>query len=358
MTPLNAGRAPIKLPSLPPKMTSMNGIATTDEWGALGVQHLKRFWSRRTRRERMPESESPLDWARDTVLIHGLGVGVEQAARYLAEDRSFAEFEAWILALNGGFIAPVKVARLNAALTDAPYDAETQRWLAGIEAMPPVLDAADLSLWAEQGYTVLHDAITQAECTAVAQLIYASAGVDPDQPDSWYSRSNSQGIMLQIFQHAALDAARHSPRVHKAYSQLWGTVDLLPTTDRCSFNPPERAGHPFPGPHLHWDIEPVPPVPLAMQGVLYLTDTAADQGAFTCVPSFHTTMDAWLRALPVGANPYDFIPAKAARPIAGKAGDLVIWNDALPHGSSPNRAATPRLVQYVKWFPARIRADY
>jgi ectoine hydroxylase-related dioxygenase (phytanoyl-CoA dioxygenase family) len=200
---------------------------------------------------------------------------------------------------------------------------------------------------------VLHDAITPAQCVAVAQLIYASAGIGPDQPDTWYSRANSQGIMLQIFQHDALEAARTSSRVHKAYSQLWGAADLLPTTDRCSFNPPERAGNSFPGSHLHWDIDPTPPVQFDMQGVLYLTDTAADQGAFSCVPGFHKTIDAWLRALPVGANPYDSIPVDAVRPIAGKAGDLVIWNDALPHGSSPNRATLPRLVQYVKMFPAR-----
>ena len=335
----------------------MNDIATTHDLGSLGVVHLKRYWSVRTRRAQVPGRNAGLDWARDTVLLHGLGVGVEQASRYLAEERSFAEFEAWILALNGGFIARPKIARLNAALTDAPYDADTQQWLAGIEAMPPVLDEDDLLMWAEQGYTLLHDAITPAECAAVAQLICESTGVDPAQPDTWYLRANSQGIMLQVFQHPALEAARNSPRIHKAYSQLWGTPDLLSTTDRCSFNPPEREGNPFPGPHLHWDIELTLPVSFAMQGVLYLTDTAANQGAFSCAPGFHKTIDAWLRALPTGANPYDFIPADAARPIAGKAGDLVIWNDALPHGSSHNRAAVPRLVQYVKMFPMRVRAE-
>jgi ectoine hydroxylase-related dioxygenase (phytanoyl-CoA dioxygenase family) len=335
----------------------MNDIATTHELGSMGVAQLKRYWSVRTCRAPVPGRSIALDWARDTVLLHGLGVGVEQASRYLAQERSFAEFEAWVLALNGGFIARQKIARLNAALTDAAYDGDTQQWLAGIEAMPPVLDEADLLMWAEQGYTVLHDAITPAECAAVTRLIYESAGVEAGQPDTWYSRANSQGIMLQVFQHPALEAARNSPRVHKAYSQLWGTPDLLPTTDRCSFNPPEREGNPFPGPHLHWDIELTLPVPFAMQGVLYLTDTAANQGAFSCVPGFHKTIDAWLRALPTGANPYDFIPTGAAYPIAGKAGDLVIWNDALPHGSSPNRAAVPRLVQYVKMFPARVRAE-
>jgi hypothetical protein len=329
----------------------MNNIATSEQTGALGVLHLKRYWSIRMRRAPIAGRDTALDFARDRVVIHGLGVGIEQTARYLAQDRMFAEFEAWILAMNGGRIAPERAARLNAALLDAPYAAATQQWLTDIDAMPPVLDQAALSLWAEQGYTVLHDAITPAECARVAQLIVDETGVDLDRPDTWYSRTNSQGIMLQIFQHPALDAARYSLRVHKAYSQLWGTSDLLPTTDRCSFNPPERTGNPFPGPHLHWDIELTRPMAFDMQGVLYLTDTEANQGAFTCVPGFHKTIDAWLDALPKGANPYDHIPVESARPIAGKAGDLVIWNDTLPHGASANRAAAPRLVQYVKMFP-------
>lgn len=336
----------------------MNEIATTDEKGALGVAHLKRFWSLRMHRQPVAVDDVALDRARDRVLINGLGVGFEQAARYLAADRSFAEFEAWILALNGNQLAASKIARLNAALLDEPYDADTLQRVHDIERMPDVLDAEALLMWETQGYTVLHDAISPAECAAVAQVIYESASVDPNQSDTWYSRTNSQGIMLQVFQHAALDVARNSARVHKAYSQLWGTSDLLSTTDRCSFNPPERSGNPFPGPHLHWDTDLTPPVSLNMQGVLYITDTAADQGAFSCVPGFHKRIDAWLHALPHGANPYDFIPANDARPIAGKSGDLVIWNDALPHGSSPNRAALPRLVQYVKMFPMRVCAAH
>jgi hypothetical protein len=129
----------------------MNSIATTQETGALGVVHLKRYWSVRMHRAPITERDVASDWARDRVLIHGLGVGIEQAARYLAVDRTFAEFETWILALNGGFIAPSRLARLNAALTDTPYDAEKMQRLIAVDAMPPVLDEAALTMWAELG---------------------------------------------------------------------------------------------------------------------------------------------------------------------------------------------------------------
>ena len=42
------------------------------------------------------------------------------------------------------------------------------------------------------------------------------------------------------------------------------------------------------------------------------------------------------------------------RAIGGRAGDLVIWHQALPHGASPNRGTRPRMVQYVNMLPARI----
>jgi hypothetical protein len=31
----------------------------------------------------------------------------------------------------------------------------------------------------------------------------------------------------------------------------------------------------------------------------------------------------------------------------------VIWHGAIPHGSRPNRAAMPRIVQYVRMYPTR-----
>jgi ectoine hydroxylase-related dioxygenase (phytanoyl-CoA dioxygenase family) len=94
------------------------------------------------------------------------------------------------------------------------------------------------------------------------------------------------------------------------------------------------------------------PIPFGLQGILYLADTAADQGAFTCVPGFHRRIEQWLNDLPPGHDPrrHDF--TSEAVPIAGRAGDLVIWHHALPHGSSPNRASLPRFVQYMMGRPS------
>jgi ectoine hydroxylase-related dioxygenase (phytanoyl-CoA dioxygenase family) len=122
--------------------------------------------------------------------------------------------------------------------------------------------------------------------------------------------------------------------------------------DQAGFNPPESPGWKFPGPHLHWDVSLAQPIPFGTQGILYLTDTAATQGAFTCVPGFHRRIEAWLASLPTAADPRAEDLSALAVPIAGVAGDLVIWHHSLPHGSSPNRDLLPRLVQYINRRPS------
>lgn len=96
------------------------------------------------------------------------------------------------------------------------------------------------------------------------------------------------------------------------------------------------------------------PVPFGVQGILYLTDTSADQGAFTCVPGFHRRIGQWLAELAPDADPRNLqlLSKLAAVPVAGRTGDLVIWHHALPHGASRNRTDRPRVAQYIKMQPS------
>jgi len=146
---------------------------------------------------------------------------------------------------------------------------------------------------------------------------------------------------------------RRTERIHRAFAQLWGTADLWVTADRCGFHPPQRAGHPFPGPDLHWDLDFSAPLAFGTQGILYLTDTPAEQGALTLVPGFHRRLPEWLASLPPGADPQQQdLHALGSIPVGARAGDMVIWRDALPHGSRPNLGTRPRIVQYINLFRA------
>jgi hypothetical protein len=332
---------------------TMESLPALDEVGRLGVCHLRRLWAR-VRAPRQGRAGGPADPHHDHLVIDALGLGLEQTMAYLGNnDCTFDEFERWIVA-TAGETDPQQIARVNAALTGSAPPPEVGAWLNDIDSAEPVLSADDLAFWDEHGYVVLHDAVAPADRDAAAQAVWDHAGARPDDPQTWYGLRR-RSTMLQYFQHPAFAANRRSPRIHKAFAQLWGTADLWVTTDRVGFNVPERPGWGFPGPDLHWDMTLRPPLRLGIQGVLYLTDTPAEQGAFTCVPSFHRRLETWLASLPPGADPRrQNLHALGAQPIAGRAGDLVIWHHALPHGSSPNRGTRPRLVQYIKLYPTPV----
>ena len=313
---------------------------------------LESYWARKTGRA---PADAAAHWMADRILLDMLGLGIEQTHQFFKRAApDFDAFRQWIVA-TAGVPQPERLDRYQAWRTGAAPPAATAARLQAIDAAPPVLDGADLAHWADQGYVVLRAAISRQEAAAAADALWDHLGAAPDAPESWY-RADLQGIMVQLFQHEALEPARRSPRIHKAFAQLWGNADLWTTIDRMGFNPPERDEHPFAGDRLHWDVSLATPIPFGTQAVLYLTDTTADQGALTLVPGFHRRIEAWLAALPSGADPRRQDLTGEARPVPAGAGDLIIWRQDLPHGASPNRSAHPRLVQYVNMYsPAKRR---
>ncbi|HTH50821.1 MAG TPA: phytanoyl-CoA dioxygenase family protein [Pyrinomonadaceae bacterium] len=319
----------------------------------LGVCHLPRLWQRAV--NGLPQNED--DWIFDNILLHGLGLPIEETYKFLFTERpEYSEFEDWALRLNGGAIEPAVIERINAAIEQREPPLDQIARFREIDEMDPVLSDDDLAFWDEHGYVIVQGAITPRQCHEAANVVREHIGADADDPSTWYSAPRDHGIMQQFFRHPALDTNRRSDRIHKAFAQLWGTADLWTTCDRVSFNPPVTADYPFPGPRLHWDVSLSLPIPFGVQGLIYLTDTPAERGAFTCVPGFHRTIDKWIAELPAGTDPRNVDLDPVAKPIDGGAGDLVIWHQALPHGSRPNTSDQPRIVQYVSMFAAH--AEY
>lgn len=194
------------------------------------VRGLFDYWERKTgRAPRAPGANRA-----DRVILDALGLGIEQAEPFFGGNPGFAEFQAWILETAGPPDA-FRIARYNAWAEGASAPEAVRQALRAIDEMPPVLDPAELARWDEHGYAILRRAISRKEAKAAERFLWQAAGADPGNPQSWYGR-RSHGIMIQCYRHPALEPARRSPRVHKAFAQLWGTADLWMTTDRLSFN--------------------------------------------------------------------------------------------------------------------------
>ena len=61
--------------------------------------------------------KSAREWVDDNTLLAALGLNLRETYAYLYNNRpTLEQFEAWILAINGGSIEPARIVRLNAAL--------------------------------------------------------------------------------------------------------------------------------------------------------------------------------------------------------------------------------------------------
>ena len=318
------------------------------ETGAsLDIDALHAYWASQC----MPGSVAPLPQDVVKTLLAGLRINVLETLRYLHEQRpTYAQFETWVWERNGGDLTDASLVRLRRALAGEAVGAEVGN-LEHVEG----LSADDLAHWHEHGYVILRNAISPEAAEATELAIYAFLGMDRDDPNSWYRQSLGHSIWVPLLRHPALVANRRAPRIHKAHAQLWGREDLWVTIDQGGLNPPERDGWRFPGPHLHWDATLAEPHCFDLQGILYLADVAEDQGAFSCVPGFHRTLKQWLQSVPDGVSVQSHAQRTLTmKPIAAKRGDMIIWHHLLPHGSSPNRAQRPRVVQYMSLRPTRF----
>ena len=229
-----------------------------------------------------------------------------------------------------------------------------------------VLSDADLARFAEQGYVVVPDAVPAENLRAMEELIWRFLDADEDDPASWYriapreatgeAAPISRAGMVEVYQQQALWDNRQYPRVYQAFADIWQTEHLWVTLDRANMKPPVHSDHPEwqHGGFIHWDLDTMQkPVPCGVQGVLYLSDTAADQGGFQCVPGFPRRFVEWVRTQPTDRDPrYPDLDGLDVRSIPGRAGDLLIWNSLLPHGNGENTSDRPRLAQYISMFPA------
>ncbi|WP_378937217.1 phytanoyl-CoA dioxygenase family protein [Pedobacter sp. BG31] len=327
-------------------------LSPSTETSTSGLMHLKRFWNKIMLRrvKQFDENLWSKEWQLDKTLLSILGLGLEQTLTYVFQHApTFEEFEQWIVHTSG-IPTGEQISKFNSLFDETPRSSQP---------IPSVLSDEELAFWDENGYLILKNAVPKEDCQATVDVICDFLNIKLDDTNTWYGDHNArQGIMVQLFQHPLLQKNRQTARIRMAYEQLWQRSDVWVTTDRVGFNPPETETWKFPGPDLHWDCSLELPIPFNLQGLLYLADTAPNQGAFTLVPGFHNRIFAWLHSLPNGTNPRtENLHMLGSLPIAALAGDFIIWHQALPHGSSPNTSSKPRFVQYINYQPADFTAQ-
>ena len=304
------------------------------------------------RNNQLHSSPANEEWSLDMALLSALGLGLQPTiSRLLGHTPSFEDFEEWVLEVNNNQLQPDTVARFNQLVESGKISFDPDP---GMPVNP--FSEADMQFWGENGYVILRNAANVSDCREATALICEQIGADQHDPATWYREHPDRvGIMIQLFQHPVLNRIRSSARIREAFMQLWGRRDIWLSTDRAGFNPPETESWKYPGDKLHWDVSLELPIPFCTQGILYLTDTAENQGAFSLVPGFQHRIGSWMNSLPPDADPRrEDLYALGVKPIAANAGDLIIWHHALPHASSPNTSSVPRYVQYINYRPADL----
>lgn len=270
------------------------------------------------------------NWDNQIKTLYQLGIGMEDTLYFLySEKPDFETFKTWINNRKREIASEIEDLTEN------------------------VLSEQDFEFWNRNGYVVVKNAISKEDCEATQKAIWEYLKMNPDEKESWYKRHEEQkGLMLNFSDHETLNRNRFSPRVKKAYEQLYGTTNIYKTIDKVSFNPPETDHFTFLGSPLHWDISLKKPLNYGLQGLFYLTECRENDGAFHCVPGFHNLIDDWLDKLKPHENPREkALKTLHPKPITGDAGDFIIWHNALPHCATPNRGENPRMVQYLTYLP-------
>ncbi|WP_264537467.1 phytanoyl-CoA dioxygenase family protein [Flavobacterium sp. N1736] len=291
---------------------------------------LEKLWKRALYPADLSTKNDTKNWDEEIKTLYKLGISMEETLQFLYfEKPDFESFKFWIT---------------NKQKNE---NTESEAFIAN------VLSQEDLEFWNENGYIIVKNAISKKDCEDTQQAIWDFLKMDSNNKETWYKRhENQKGLMLNFSDHETLNKNRFSPRIKKAYEQLYNSTNIYKTIDKVSFNPPETEEFTFLGSPIHWDTSLKQPIKFGLQGLLYLTDCGANDGAFHCVPGFHNKINDWLDNLLPNENPREkAITTLKPEPIIGDAGDFIIWNNTLPHCATPNKGENPRMVQYLTYLP-------
>ncbi len=227
-----------------------------------------------------------------------------------------------------------------------------------------VLSEDDWQFWIHNGYVVIKQAVPREQALKTAAFLWEFEEKDPNDKNTWYvppraemrMKELTNSGMVEVYNHQLLWDNRQMPRVHDAFTDVWGTEKLWVTIDRANLNFPMCEGFEFKG-FIHWDYDP-DTKPQNVQGVLALADqTDENMGGFQCIPQLMRDYDTWKLTQPEDRNHFQpdikGFEDKLVK-VKLEAGDLLIFNSLLPHGIRPNLSGDKvRIAQYVSMMPVQ-----
>ena len=226
-----------------------------------------------------------------------------------------------------------------------------------------LLTEEDWAFWITNGYVIIKNAVPKEQLKATVDYLWEFEEKDPKDSSTWYTPPRAEMQMKELagtgmvetYNHSSQWENRQSPKIHQAFSDVWGTEKLWVTIDRANLNFPIRPGYKYKG-FIHWDYDPETR-PENVQGVLALADqTDLHMGGFQCIPWLFRNYDQWKLTQPQDRNRFQpdisGLEDKVVK-VGLAAGDLLIFNSLLPHGIRPNTSeGKVRIAQYISMMPA------
>ena len=175
----------------------------------LGICYLKEIYNYYEDQKNITHHVQKVEWKYVNGVFNALGIGIEPTIQYLmGSSTSFDDFESWII--QNGRISKNSIAYFNSIVLREKDENQ--------EPTEKVFDDDDLKKWNNEGYVILHDAISKEDCQKSVQYICKEIGADLDDKTTWYSlHPLKQGIMVQLFNAPILDKNRFSKKIKMAF---------------------------------------------------------------------------------------------------------------------------------------------
>lgn len=230
----------------------------------------------------------------------------------------------------------------------------------------------------EHGFAVVKGAIPEAQATKIRKSAFDwlksfGTGLDLDRPETWIQKNLPINTFIKAYGNycAAHEKfmwdARMEPGVLDAFSQIWGTDELLVSFGGLMIALPNRADAPARDPWEHVDQHPRRRGLHCVQGIINLGVSGPEDGGLVVYPGSHKLHDEFFDThsdikVPVrdvyvfDREEMEWFKKRGLRPhkVCSEPGDLIMWDSRTIHyGGDPTpRSTETRVAIYATYMPA------